>query len=104
MQKERPLDKLEAGGEGQGAFASRNNLAIVRNPCHMIVQRSMADRSAATTGSVIFPPDSGAGRAGSALCPQEAPFHAGRFEPAAVRRPFDANGRDRKSTRLNSSH
>ena len=27
-----------------------------------------------------------------ALSP-EAPFHAGRFEPAAVRRPFDASGR-----------
>jgi len=50
MKKERPFDKLRANGKGRAS----NNLAISRNSCHMLVQRSMADRSAATTGSVIF--------------------------------------------------
>ena len=70
----------------------RNYLANPRNPCHMIVQRSMAGPPAATTGSVIFPPDFRRGTSRNRALSPEAPFHAGRFEPAAVRRPFDANG------------
>jgi hypothetical protein len=43
---------------GEGGNPGRSNhLAISRNIRHMLVQRSMADFTAATTGSVIFPPE-----------------------------------------------
>jgi hypothetical protein len=39
-----------------------------------------------------FPARNRRGTSRNRALSQEAPFHAGRFEPAAVRRPFDANG------------
>src|SRR5690606_4383055 len=75
---------------GRGAKALRRfwqYLAIGDDICHMIVQRSMADTPPQPPAARFSRPRQVRDEPEALLSP-EAPFHAGRFEPARRARPF----------------
>src|SRR5688572_9830201 len=87
MKKERPFDKLRANGIGKRAIILQSGAthAICCAAQHGgITRRNHRQRD--------FPAHFRRGTSRTSALSPEAPFHAGRFEPAAVRRPFDANG------------
>ncbi|MGQ2936322.1 MAG: hypothetical protein ACT6RK_19700, partial [Sphingopyxis sp.] len=87
MKKEPPFDKLRENGIGKRAIILQN--CATHAICCAAQHGGTSRRNHRQRD---FPARNRRGTSRTSALSPEAPFHAGRFEPAAVRRPFGPNG------------